>query len=144
MHEINTNPSGYKCVIVPFKRREEWYCSPPKGTNDGLRRSRSHHWFIQDRMDILIIKMVGILITFDDFLMDSLKITGWNPLISKENNISHAYIIQSFYPLGLENHFFPLKDVEMPQLYFKLYFKLYQKLSASQDRIIQSIYVFWI
>ena len=35
---------SFKCVIVPFKRRVEWYCSPPKGTNDGLRRSRSHHW----------------------------------------------------------------------------------------------------
>ena len=46
-----------ECFIVPFKRRmewyyimrlknpcfmKEWYCSPPKGTNDGLRRS---HFF---------------------------------------------------------------------------------------------------
>ena len=45
------NPGGIfipyvQCVIPPFKRREEWYCSPPKGTNDGLRRSRGHHWYI--------------------------------------------------------------------------------------------------
>jgi hypothetical protein len=35
----------YNVSCDPFKRREEWYCSPPKGTNDGLRLSRSHHWF---------------------------------------------------------------------------------------------------
>ena len=27
-----------ECVIPPFKRRKEWYCSPPSGTNDD-------HWF---------------------------------------------------------------------------------------------------
>ena len=35
---INNIASFYwkEWVIVPFKSGEEWYCSPPKGTNDGL------------------------------------------------------------------------------------------------------------
>ena len=43
---LHLNPCfSWRNVIPPFKRREEWYCSPPKGTNDGLRRSRGHHCF---------------------------------------------------------------------------------------------------
>ena len=36
-----------ECVIPPFKRREEWYCLPPKGTNDGLRRVSWRNEFFQ-------------------------------------------------------------------------------------------------
>ena len=39
-------PFPWKWVIVPFKGVKEWYCPPPRRTNDGLRRSRSHHWFL--------------------------------------------------------------------------------------------------
>ena len=36
---IKTRFFGTQEVIVPFKRLKEWYCPPPKGTNDVMRES---------------------------------------------------------------------------------------------------------
>ena len=36
---------SYRNVIVPFKPREEWYCSPHLGTNDDFGYASVHHWF---------------------------------------------------------------------------------------------------